>query len=139
MVKVEIDSPTVRYTADLIEADYVYSTSDAKVEGNVCRVRPRDVRMTFRTKRRVPRLGVMLVGIGGNNGSTVVAATLANKLGLSWRTKDKVQVRAREHPRSAFWRTKWVVAADRRKNGVVIGIVPYCYRYRPVRGVHERT
>lgn len=91
MVKVEVDSPTVRYSADLIEADYVYSTSEAKIENNVCRVRPRDVRMTFRTKRRVPRLGVMLVGIGGNNGSTVVAATLANKLGLSWRTKDKVQ------------------------------------------------
>lgn len=91
MVKVEIDSPMVRYSADLIEADYVYSMSEAKVEGNVCRVRPRDVRMTFRTKRHVPRLGVMLVGMGGNNGTTVMAATLANKLGLSWRTKEKVQ------------------------------------------------
>uniref|UniRef100_A0A8C5TWL0 inositol-3-phosphate synthase n=1 Tax=Malurus cyaneus samueli TaxID=2593467 RepID=A0A8C5TWL0_9PASS len=37
--------------------------------------------------RQVPRLGVMLVGWGGNNGTTVTAAVLANKLGLSWMTK----------------------------------------------------
>uniref|UniRef100_A0A8C0FLD8 inositol-3-phosphate synthase n=1 Tax=Bubo bubo TaxID=30461 RepID=A0A8C0FLD8_BUBBB len=44
-------------------------------------------RFTFRTGRQVPRLGVMLVGWGGNNGTTVTAAVLANKLGLSWMTK----------------------------------------------------
>ncbi|KAM9777653.1 inositol-3-phosphate synthase 1-A-like [Neosynchiropus ocellatus] len=47
--------------------------------------------MTFRTERRVPRLGVMLVGWGGNNGTTVTAAVLANKLGLSWKTKTGVK------------------------------------------------
>lgn len=29
----------------------------------------------------------MLVGWGGNNGTTVTAAVLANRLGLSWMTK----------------------------------------------------
>lgn len=93
MVKVEIESPGVRYSAEHIEADYLYSTSEVKVDGPVYRVRPREVRMTFRTKRRVPRLGVMLVGWGGNNGSTVTAATLANRMALSWRTKNGTQVR----------------------------------------------
>ena len=50
-------------------------------------VTPRTTEMTFRTERRVPRLGVMLVGWGGNNGTTVTAAVLANKQGLTWRTK----------------------------------------------------
>lgn len=50
-------------------------------------VTPRTTELTFRTERRVPRLGVMLVGWGGNNGTTVTAAVLANKLGLTWRTK----------------------------------------------------
>ncbi|NXH86778.1 INO1A synthase, partial [Edolisoma coerulescens] len=50
-------------------------------------VRPCSTRFTFRTGRQVPRLGVMLVGWGGNNGTTVTAAVLANKLGLSWMTK----------------------------------------------------
>lgn len=48
--------------------------------------------MTFRTDRRVPRLGVMLVGWGGNNGTTVTAAVLANSLGLTWRTKTGLKV-----------------------------------------------
>lgn len=30
----------------------------------------------------------MLVGWGGNNGSTITAALLANKLNLTWETKD---------------------------------------------------
>jgi len=33
----------------------------------------------------------MLVGWGGNNGSTVTSAVLANKLGLSWPTKTGIQ------------------------------------------------
>jgi len=31
------------------------------------------------TAAKVPKLGVMLVGLGGNNGSTFVAGILANK------------------------------------------------------------
>lgn len=56
-------------------------------------VTPRTTEMTIRTERRVPRLGVMLVGWGGNNGTTVTAAVLANKLGLTWKTKNGVKVR----------------------------------------------
>ena len=41
---------------------------------------------------QVPKLGVMLVGWGGNNGSTVTAAQIANKLNMSWHTKEGVKV-----------------------------------------------
>ncbi|KAK2119421.1 Inositol-3-phosphate synthase 1 [Saguinus oedipus] len=43
-------------------------------------------RFTFRTVGRVPRLRVMLVGWGGNNGPTLTAVVLANRLRLSWPT-----------------------------------------------------
>lgn len=43
------------------------------------------------TDKRVPKLGVLLVGLGGNNGSTLVAGLLANKQGLSWETKNGTQ------------------------------------------------
>ncbi|KAH3885573.1 hypothetical protein DPMN_009568 [Dreissena polymorpha] len=33
----------------------------------------------------------MLLGLGGNNGSTVTAAILANKHRLSWHTKEGLQ------------------------------------------------
>lgn len=56
-------------------------------------VTPCSTEMTFSTERRVPRLGVMLVGWGGNNGTTVTAAVLANKQGLTWHTKTGLQVR----------------------------------------------
>jgi myo-inositol-1-phosphate synthase len=46
---------------------------------------------TFKTKRRVPKLGVMLVGWGGNNGSTITAGVLANKHGIKWNTKSGEQ------------------------------------------------
>jgi myo-inositol-1-phosphate synthase len=36
----------------------------------------------------VPKLGIMLVGLGGNNGSTLVAGIIANKKKLSWDTKN---------------------------------------------------
>ncbi|PIK40464.1 hypothetical protein BSL78_22691, partial [Apostichopus japonicus] len=51
-------------------------------------VTPRDTEVHFRTERSKPRLGCMLVGWGGNNGSTVTAALLANKMNMSWHTKE---------------------------------------------------
>ena len=54
-------------------------------------VTPNAVKLRIRTERQVPKLGVMLVGWGGNNGTTVTAAILANKLGLSWPTRNGVQ------------------------------------------------
>ena len=43
------------------------------------------------THKTVPKLGVMLVGLGGNNGSTFVAGILANKHHLTWETKQGTQ------------------------------------------------
>lgn len=39
------------------------------------------------TERKVPKLGVMLVGLGGNNGSTFTAGILANKYKTTWYSK----------------------------------------------------
>ncbi|XP_027520174.1 inositol-3-phosphate synthase 1 [Corapipo altera] len=82
-----VESPNVTYSKDFIEAKYTYSTVHVCKENGVTKVRPCSTRFTFRTARQVPRLGVMLVGWGGNNGTTVTAAVLANRLGLSWMTK----------------------------------------------------
>lgn len=48
-------------------------------------------KLVIRTTKKLPKLGVMLVGWGGNNGSTFTAAILANKLHLSWPTKKGTQ------------------------------------------------
>lgn len=58
----------------------------------ILQVVPEKVEIEIQTKRKVPRVGLMLVGWGGNNGTTVTAAILANKLGLAWKTKHGTQV-----------------------------------------------
>ncbi|XP_040273572.1 inositol-3-phosphate synthase 1 [Bufo bufo] len=85
--KFKIESPNVRYLKDRIEADYNYDTTQVYEENGVTKVKPCSTKFTFRTERKVPKLGVMLVGWGGNNGTTVTAAVLANRMGLSWMTK----------------------------------------------------
>jgi myo-inositol-1-phosphate synthase len=59
-----VQSKNCQYNADIIISDYTYETTI--VEGNV--VKPVESKMKFRTERKVPKLGVMLVGLGGNNG-----------------------------------------------------------------------
>ena len=57
-------------------------------------VRPITRELEFRTERRVPKVGLMMVGWGGNNGSTVTGTILANKLQLQWKTKTGLQASA---------------------------------------------
>ncbi|KAG8454842.1 hypothetical protein GDO86_001165 [Hymenochirus boettgeri] len=83
----KVESPHVRYLKDVIEADYKYDTTQVNEENGVTKVKTLSTNFTFRTERKVPKLGVMLVGWGGNNGTTLTAAVLANRMGLSWMTK----------------------------------------------------
>jgi len=50
-----------------------------------------NVKHTIRTESQVPKLGVMLVGLGGNNGSTFTAGILANKQNQTWETKRGIE------------------------------------------------
>ena len=41
----------------------------------------------LKTMSKIPKLGFMMIGLGGNNGTTVTAGILANKRKLQWATK----------------------------------------------------
>ena len=88
----QIKSEAAKKTEDYIESVYKYQTTRVEKAPNGIHVRPVTHEMMFRTKSSAPRLGVMLVGWGGNNGSTVTATILANKLNLSWKTKHGAKV-----------------------------------------------
>ncbi|KAA0719592.1 Inositol-3-phosphate synthase 1-A [Triplophysa tibetana] len=90
-VKVKINSADVKYTEKHIESRYSYNSASVYKDGDTYTVTPSSSGFIFRTERKVPKLGVMLVGWGGNNGTTVTAAVLANKLGLTWKNKNGVQ------------------------------------------------
>ncbi|KAH9500548.1 Inositol-3-phosphate synthase 1-A [Bulinus truncatus] len=87
-LKIRVDSPNVKYTESYIESKYEYQRTQVRLEENQLVAVPENSKYIFKTDRHVPKLGVMLVGWGGNNGTTVTAAVLANKLGLSWNTKE---------------------------------------------------
>ncbi len=91
MASVEISSPNVHYSEDFIESQYKYQATNVVRQNGKLIATPIETSYTFRTSRRVPKIGCMMVGWGGNNGTTLTASVLANKLGLSWCTKDGVQ------------------------------------------------
>lgn len=92
MTTVEVQSPDVSYTSDFIQSNYTYHTTKVHTDATGTTIAtPVSTKYLFRTQRHVPKLGVMLVGWGGNNGSTVTAAILANKHKMEWPTKEGVQ------------------------------------------------
>jgi len=85
----EVKSDKVQYTEDTIVSQYDYQTTVVKQEGGRTVLAPKTDSFSFKTERKVPRTGVMFVGWAGNNGSTVTASIMANKKGLSWKTKER--------------------------------------------------
>jgi len=81
-----VQSENCSYKDGSIIADYVYETT--LVKDNV--VKPVKTEMKLKTDTKVGKVGVMLVGMNGNNGSTCIAGALANKLGIKWETKEGV-------------------------------------------------
>ncbi|TLS30921.1 hypothetical protein PpBr36_03042 [Pyricularia pennisetigena] len=87
-----VESPNVVYTEHEIRSKYTYRTTMvAKGDDGGYIARPKQTAYDFKVDRKVPKVGVMLVGWGGNNGSTVTAAVIANRHGLSWETREGVQ------------------------------------------------
>ena len=85
----KVNSPNVAYTENEIRSKYTYRTTlvNETAEGKF-EATPKETVYDFKVDRKVPKTGMMLVGWGGNNGSTVTAGILANKRGLVWETRE---------------------------------------------------
>ncbi|XP_056846195.1 probable inositol 3-phosphate synthase isozyme 3 isoform X2 [Raphanus sativus] len=79
----KVESPNVKYTENEIHSLYDYQTPELVHESKngayQWTVKPKTVKYEFKTDTHVPKLGVMLVGWGGNNGSTLTAGVIANR------------------------------------------------------------
>ncbi|KAF3536738.1 hypothetical protein F2Q69_00018645 [Brassica cretica] len=71
----KVESPNVKYTENEIHSVYNYQTTE----------------LVHESKNGAYQWPVMLVGWGGNNGSTLTAGVIANREEISWATKEKVQ------------------------------------------------
>ena len=84
-----VNSPNVQYTDNEIKSRYAYHTTDiTRTPDNKLVATPKATDYHFKVDRKVGKLGVMLVGWGGNNGSTVTAGIIANRRGLAWETRE---------------------------------------------------
>lgn len=87
-----VNSPDVTYTEDEIRSRYTYrTTSVERVEDGKYVATPKETVYDFKVEREVGKVGMMLVGWGGNNGSTVTAGIIANRRGLVWDTREGKQ------------------------------------------------
>ncbi len=86
---IQVNGRNTIYSNEYIESKYIYEMNHCEVDHQTKRVNiiPRKHQYDFRTKRQVQRTGVMLVGWGGNNGSTITGATIANRDNLTWMRK----------------------------------------------------
>jgi len=96
-ISFKVTSPNVQYTDEAIistfnsiHVEVVKPRPEEKLK-TLIQVIPRTTQYTFRTEIKVPKLGLMLVGWGGNNGSTLTASILANKNNIKWFTKEGEQ------------------------------------------------
>ncbi|KAI0657774.1 Myo-inositol-1-phosphate synthase [Cubamyces menziesii] len=86
-----VQSDLTSYTNDHIISKFTNRGADvAVVEGQYI-VTPTTKQYEFQTERKVAKTGLMMVGWGGNNGSTLTATILANRHNIVWQTKNGVQ------------------------------------------------
>ena len=86
---IHVSSNNTIYSKEFIESKYIYDMNHCEVDHRKKSVEiiPRKYQYNFRTKRQIQRTGVMLVGWGGNNGSTFTGATIANRDKITWMRK----------------------------------------------------
>ncbi|CAN6611352.1 inositol-3-phosphate synthase [Trichomonascus vanleenenianus] len=88
---VEVASDKVRIAEDAIFSSYKYENAQVrKTQDGKYKVTPTSVDYEFKVGTKVPKLGIMLVGLGGNNGSTFTAAIEANRNQISFHTKNGI-------------------------------------------------
>lgn len=87
MADIKVNSANIKYSSNEIHSKYTYQTTKVVKNGKNIAVTPVDIEIDFKVDQKVPKIGVMLVGWGGNNGTTFTGAHIANKHNISWNTK----------------------------------------------------
>ncbi|KAH0794047.1 Inositol-3-phosphate synthase [Histomonas meleagridis] len=87
-----VQTSNVTQEGDVMISNYDYHTQKVttSADGKAV-IEPITKKFQFKTITKVPKTGVMIVGLGGNNGTTLTAGVLANRHKLSWETKRGIQ------------------------------------------------
>lgn len=96
IASIKVDSPNVQYDQDSITSQYSYRDTHVnvvqKADGTTeYQAKPVTSEYSFKTARKVPKTGLMMVGWAGNNGTTLTASVLSNRHNISWNNKEGLQ------------------------------------------------
>ncbi|KAJ6487636.1 hypothetical protein C8R45DRAFT_1143877 [Mycena sanguinolenta] len=86
-----VHSENTHYSEDHITSKYVNRGASVVVSHNHYTVTPTFQSYEFQTQKTVSKTGLMMIGMSGNNGSTLCATILANRHNIVWHTKNGVQ------------------------------------------------
>ena len=84
-MSIQVESPDVAFNENFIESNYTHKFSTFDPMNKKVRVDAKNY--AFRTEKLPGRVGLLMVGLGGNNGSTILGGLLANKNKVVWNTK----------------------------------------------------
>lgn len=91
-IALKVNSNNVQEDQNFFYAEYIHKNSNVKIENeNKYTVNLEETTYEFKTDKKLPKLGVMLVGLAGNNGSTLVGGIFANKHNITWNNKKGLQ------------------------------------------------
>ncbi|CCH44319.1 myo-inositol-1-phosphate synthase [Wickerhamomyces ciferrii] len=90
MVSIKVTNDKVKYNSDntVLTSSYTYQNSIVEQKGDIYNVKPFTREYEFNVDLKVPKTGLLLVGLGGNNGTTFVSAIEANKQKIIFNNKE---------------------------------------------------
>ncbi|CAB3403942.1 unnamed protein product [Caenorhabditis bovis] len=89
--RIIVHSPNVKINEDnTMESRFVYRKNHIESRADGLHITPKEHEYVFKTQLKPRKTGLLLVGLGGNNGSTAVGSIYANRYAMTWRTKEGV-------------------------------------------------
>ncbi|KAF5374625.1 hypothetical protein D9615_008975 [Tricholomella constricta] len=88
---ITVQSENTLYTDEHITSKFFNRGSSVTVSDGHFSITPTVQPYEFQTKRTVSKTGLMMIGLGGNNGTTLAATILANRHNITWHTKEGIQ------------------------------------------------
>ncbi|KAG6891010.1 hypothetical protein C0992_010983 [Termitomyces sp. T32_za158] len=88
---ITVQSENTLYSDEHITSKFYNRGSSVTVNDGHFTITPTVEPYQFQTQRAVSKTGLMMIGVGGNNGTTLCATILANRHNIIWHTKSGVQ------------------------------------------------
>ncbi|TFK68475.1 Myo-inositol-1-phosphate synthase [Pluteus cervinus] len=86
-----VQSEHTSYTDEHITSKFTNRGANVSVVDGQFLVTPTAQSYEFQTERNVSKTGLLMIGVGGNNGTTLCATILANRHNITWHTKGGIE------------------------------------------------